>query len=316
MPRIYVFYAGAPIVVNGAAIGTLCIIDDLARDTFDAEDREALSAFARIIEDELSLRENLRRTAEKFEDKYRDAENLAQAGEIAKAQFLALMSHELRTPLNAVIGFAECISNELMGPIGSEQYKEFARNIALSGRRQLSLVERLLTLSNTGTIDVEEQTIELNALVSRCVDVLAGESLIAGISVDTELPPGPVSITGDPLHIEQIVLELIGNAIKFTPKDGRVKIRLLLDANGSAVFEVIDSGQGIDNSTLDEALAIFGRISVDDSKTYDGAGLGLPLVKKLADLHGANLTLTARPGGGTRAQICFPPYRTTLAHSA
>lgn len=304
------FYAGTPIVIKGAAIGTLCVIDDKPRPSFGPDDEECLSAFAQIVEDELALREHMREDAEILVEKFRDAHRLAQAGEAAKAQFLALMSHELRTPLNAIIGFADCIAQEIMGPIDPAAYKEFAEQIAKGGRHQLGLIDRLLALTEKGRIEIEEEIIDLPALTERCIELLSGETSIAEVAIDTRFEDEATYLKADPVHIEQIALELIGNAIKFTPKGGRIRVELGLDPDDCLILAVIDSGIGIDEATLDEALDVFGQISNGLDRKYEGAGVGLPIVKKLAEMHGAELSLAAPRTGGTRAQIRFPRYRT------
>ncbi|MGD8808600.1 MAG: GAF domain-containing sensor histidine kinase [Gammaproteobacteria bacterium] len=303
------FYAGKPLTVNGTAIGTLCVIDDKPRDAFGPEDAESLSAFAKIAEDELSLRAYTRKATEALSEQVREARRLADAGETAKAQFLALMSHELRTPLNAVIGFADCIAREMMGPVEPVQYREFAERIAIGGRRQLGLVERLLELTSRGRVEVEEETIHLQPLLERCVELAAGEAMIAGVTIANTMPDEPVSIRADRVHVEQMLLELIGNAIKFTPRDGQVALALARDAENAVTIAVTDTGDGIADEAMDEALAVFGRIATEDGQRPGGIGIGLPIVKKLAELHGAALTLSTPAGGGTRAEISFPAYR-------
>ncbi len=304
------FYAGKPLVINGAAIGTLCIIDDKPRQVFDEEDRESLDAFAQIAIAEIEIRDNTRQAADSVVKQYHGALRLFQAGENAKAQFLATMSHELRTPLNAVIGFADCISGELLGPVEPPKYKEFAKRIADGGRRQLSLIDRLLELTDAGSVEVFEEVIDLRALASRCIDSLSGETLVAGVGMDVRLPDAAVLLKGDPVHVTQILLELISNAIKFTPQGGRICVEVSVDSDNCAVIAVDDTGIGIDEAALNEALAVFGRLNTKGDRVYQGAGLGLPIINKLAELHGAALSLSAPGTGGTRASIRFPRYRT------
>ncbi len=303
------FYAGAPLIVDQAAIGTLCIVDDRPRDGFSEEERECLHAFARIVEDEIELRRRSREAMAQLSENLDEARQLAEAGKIAKAQFLALVSHELRTPLNAVIGFADCIAEELVGPIENPEYKEFARKIAASGKRQLGLVDRLLVLSDQGRVEIEDDTVDMLALARSCIDMLSGELLIAGVSLDFVAPADAVLVTADPTHLRHMLLELVGNAAKFTPRGGRVRLSYGLDETGRLVIEIADSGDGITPEALDEALSVFGQLSAGWDRAHEGAGLGLPIVKRLAELHGGTLSLSTTETGGTLASLRFPAYR-------
>lgn len=304
------FYAGMPLELNGAAIGTFCIIDDKPRPSFGPEDREILGSFAEIIKNEIKLRDHMRRTTDGLAEEIYHSQLLAEAGETAKAQFLALMSHELRTPLYAVIAFAESISVELMGRIDQPEYKEFADYIVAAGKRELRLVERLLELTDKGSVDLKEENLDFPELIHHCVDLVSGETRLAATGVDLDLSDETLLLKADRAHVEQIVLELIGNAIKFTPKGGRIGVELAADVDDALVLTVTDTGIGIDEGALDEALAVFGQLSTGRKRKYEGAGLGLPIVHKLAELHGAELKLTAHSKGGTHAQVRFPPYRT------
>ena len=304
------FYAGQPLIVNGAAIGTLCIIDDKPRDSFDQEDMDSLEAFAQIVVDEIHLWDHVRQTQTNLQEKMHGLQQLVDAGEKAKSQFLATMSHELRTPLNAVIGFADCISQELMGPVDPPQYREFAEQIAKGGRRQLDLIDRLLELTNAGSVDIKEEVLDLDALTRRSVVALLGEAMIRGVVIDVRTPEKPLSLLGDSVHIEQILLELIGNAIKFTPKGSRIDVELSVTEEKSVIVAVTDTGIGIDKNALGDALDVFGQIDTGYDRAFEGAGIGLPIVKKLANLHGADVLIETPDEGGTCAKILFPSYRT------
>lgn len=307
------FYAGVPIIVKNAAIGTLCIIDDKPRSSFDEDEKNILKSYAKIIEDEIRLREQSRENVEKFVEGYQDARALAEAGEAAKAQFMAMMGHELRTPLNAIIGFAQCITDELLGPVTPLEYKQFADDIAASGTRQLTLVNRLLALTDQGFIDVEEDVIDLHQMITQCMETLSGEILIASVTAETRLPDHPIYLKADPVHIEQTFMEVIGNAIKFTPKNGRVLVELGCDSSDCVFVKVTDTGSGIEENALQNAIAAFGQIDNGLNRKHEGAGIGLPIVNKLVELHGGDFSLTNARDGGTLAQVRFPSYRTVSA---
>ncbi len=310
------FYAGAPLIVDRAAIGTLCIVDDRPRDQFSEEERDSLQAFARIVEDEIELRRRSREAMQKLSESVQEAQKLAEAGEVAKAQFLALMSHELRTPLNAIIGFADCILEELMGPIHPPDYKEFAEKIATSGKRQLGLIDRLLVLCDQGRVVIKDGTVDLRGLATGCIDTLSGELMIADVSVNFAPPAAPISIKADPSHLELMLLELLGNAIKFTPRGGQVRLSYGLDDEGRLAIEVTDTGVGIAPGALDDALSVFSQLSTGWDRMHEGAGIGLPIVQRLAELHGAELGLSELAAGGTCACLRFPSYRVIDAQTS
>lgn len=306
------FYAGAPLEIGGVNIGTLCVFDNKARQSFGEDEKACLTGFAEIVKDEIGRREHTEKITEKLLEEISEVRQTAEANKAAKAQFLALMSHELRTPLNAVIGFAECIATEAMGPLEHAQYKEFAEKIVFSGRSQLQLIDRILKLTDIGNADLQEEVIDLSALVRSCVDLLAGEIKLADAKLDLQhLPKGQLRILADPIHVEQIVLELISNAAKFTANTGLVWVDLALKPDGSISLKVTDTGPGIDEGALTRALAAFNQLEGVYDRTIDGAGLGLPIVQRLAALHGAEFTIESGKEGGTRATVHFPSYRTT-----
>ena len=303
------FYAGAPLIVDRAAIGTLCIIDSRPRERFSEDERECLQAFARIVEDEIELRRRSQEAMQELSESVQEARNRAEAGELAKAQFLALMSHELRTPLNAIIGFADCILEEVMGPVQPPEYTEFAQKIAASGKRQLGLIDRLLVLCDQGRVAIEDGTVDLQEMARGCLDTLSGEQLIAEVTLDLAPPAVPIWIKADPTHLELMLLELLGNAIKFTPRGGTVRLSCELDDEGRVAIEVTDTGAGIPPDALNDALSVFGQLSKGWDRMHEGAGIGLPIVQRLAELHGGTLTLSTTETGGTRASLRFPAYR-------
>lgn len=316
-PPYIAFYAGAPLIINGANIGTLCVFDDKPRSSFDDHEKACLVAFAEIVVDELKLRDHARNVTESLVDEIATARETAAASETAKTQFLALMNHELRTPLNAVIGFAECITSELMGPVENSKYKEFAEQILFCGKSQLKLVERILKLTESGTVDLQEEILDLSTLVTRNIELLGGEVGLAGVTLKLrDLPKNGLWIKADRVHLEQIVLELVGNAIKFTSDVDKIWVELTTDKDSSSILTVTDTGPGIQDDALEKAMAAFSQLEGVYDRTCDGAGLGLAIVQRLASLHGAEFTLKSGKEGGTRAMVRFPAYRAASKHMA
>ena len=304
------FYAGAPLIIDGAGIGTLCIIDDKPRTEFGTDEQACLKIFAQIVIGEIKLLDHSGTTGKAFAEKLRREQRRADAAMEAKAQFLAMMNHELRTPLNAVLGFAESISDELLGPINPPKYREFAQHIVEGGRRQLKLIERMLQLTEQGSIDLKEEVFDLKDLVCRSAGSLAGEALMAGVFLKEDLPPDQIFLTADPIHVEQIVLELVGNAIKTSPEGEQVRISISLDSGNTIKLSILDNGDGIRETEMADVVGIFSQVSKGIDRKQEGAGIGVPIVRELAEMHGAALTLKPRAHGGTAAEVVFPAYRT------
>lgn len=312
------FYAGMPIIIDGAPIGTVCLLSDQPRDDFGDECKQSLRAFSAIAEDTIKLRRYVREQKDSYEQKLREAKEWAGDGSNAKEQFLSLMSHELRTPLNAIIGFSDCIAEEVLGPVDPPDYKEFAEHIGTAGRRQLELIDRILHLADGQMIQIEDEELDLSDLLTKWVTKMNGDALIAGVRVDLRLPEAPVHLKGDLLHVRQIVLELIGNGIKFTPRGGEVWVEIGMDLAKCITLTVTDTGVGIAPDKLESVLSAFEQVSSGDTRRFEGAGVGLPIVKKLAELHGADLSISTPASGGTCAAVRFPAYRTlsgTVPHS-
>lgn len=312
------FYAGAPLIVDGAGIGTFCIIDDKPRHEFNAEEESCLQTFAQIAIDEIRLSEMTRTARNPYVEKLRREQRRHDAATEAKAQFLAMMSHELRTPLNAVMGFAESISEELLGPVSPPKYREFAKHIVEGGRRQLMLIERLLQLTDQGSIALQDEIFDLKDLVHHCVDSLTGEALLAGVFLQEYLPDERIHMDADPIHVEQIILELISNAMKASPRGEHVQVSAAIDTDNAIRISVLDSGNGIDEADMATVIGIFTQVNNGNGHGHkpEGAGIGLPIVFKLAELHGATLTFSPGKEGGTCAEILFPTYRTASPNAA
>lgn len=241
---------------------------------------------------------------------YKAALEASQAANEAKSRFLAHMSHELRTPLNAIIGFSEVLGMELLGPIGVASYKDYANDINLSGRHLLSLVEDLLDLSRAeaGTSVVSEVALDPRAMIDECCRMIAPQAQLAEIRIVVEAAPG-FALLADPRFLKQMLLNLVGNAVKFTPHGGRVEIKAFRDDDGRPVIVVSDTGIGMSPEEIPVALQVFGQVAKDPMTRSLGVGLGLPLTKRLIELHGGSLELESARGCGTRIRLVFPATR-------
>jgi signal transduction histidine kinase len=238
-----------------------------------------------------------------------ESESAAILASQAKSEFLANMSHELRTPLNAIIGFSEMINSGYFGPLNAKQ-KERVHDINLCGTHLLQLISDILEFSkgDAGKLELVEEKVELPEIINEAVRMLGGKLKAKGIhlvaSSDQELP----NLWGDKRKIRQILLNLLTNAIKFTPEGGTIKVAARLDMHQSMHLLVSDTGVGIAEEDIPTALSVFGQ--VHRSKSHEGTGLGLPLCKMYAELHGGKLVLTSKVGEGTAVKIIFPHQRT------
>jgi two-component system, cell cycle sensor histidine kinase PleC len=242
----------------------------------------------------------------------REAKEQAEAGSRATSRFLGTMSHELRTPLNAVIGFAEIMQEELFGPLGSPEYREYAGLIRQSGHALLDLITNLLDVARAeaGTLPLTIADVELLRLL-RSVVAGAQEQAAAGATaplpaVEIEPPAGTIGLRADEQRLRQLLRALIGNALKFTPPGGRVTIRASALAEGGAEVVVADSGAGMSQAELEQAFEPFWQADARHGRAREGAGIGLKLARQLAALHGGTLLLESEPGQGTRAVLRLP----------
>jgi PAS domain S-box-containing protein len=240
-----------------------------------------------------------------------EAKEGAELASRAKSTFLANMSHELRTPLNAVIGFAELIGLQVNGPVGHDRYLEYARDIRVSGEHLLTLINDILDLSRieAGAVELNEDDIACADLIDSCARLIAGQAARAGLTL--EVAPGAdlPAIRGDRRRLRQVLINLLSNAVKFTPRGGRVRLWGESRADGGIALCVSDTGIGMSAEGIVQALTPFKQLDNSLARRYEGAGLGLPLAKNLAELHGGRLELDSEVGRGTTAGCWLPPTR-------
>ena len=240
------------------------------------------------------------------------ANRAAEAANRAKSEFLANMSHELRTPLNAVIGFSDSMLQGIFGQIRNRKYLEYIRDIGGAGRHLLAVINDILDLSKVeaGEETLDESELDLGESIASCRTLVQGWAEKAEVELTTEIPQRPILLLADARKCRQILLNLVSNAIKFTPAGGRVTIRARREAGQACAIEVQDTGIGMDEADIPKALAIFGQVDSGLSRQFDGTGLGLPLAKRLAELHGAELEIESARGAGTTVTVRFGPART------
>lgn len=239
------------------------------------------------------------------------ARRQAEAANRAKTDFLATMSHELRTPLNAVIGFSDIIAQEILGPLGDGQYRDYAREINDSGRQLLQMIDEILDISKveTGRMTLNEAPMAIADVVERCLELVRQRIEAAGLGLTVDIDPGLPPFHGDERLIKQSLLHLLFNAVKFTASGGQLAIRVLRDEDGGLAISVTDTGIGIAAKDVPRALAPFSQVDGSLAREYGGAGLGLTLVQCFVELHGGRLEIDSEPGIGTTVSMRFPAER-------
>lgn len=246
------------------------------------------------------------------EDAMRDARLQAEISSRTRMEFLANMSHELRTPLNAVIGFAEIIKDEVMGKLGVPVYKEYAQDIYDSGNHLLKIISEILEVSkiDTGNRELAVTNFRLARALKSCMTIMSSRVDQAKVSVRISLPEDLPEILAEELGIKQIMLNLIGNAIKFTPEGGSVDVTARVDnATGEMQIDVTDTGIGMSEDEIKKAMQPFGKVDNNFSTMKAGTGLGLTIVESLVGLHGGRFQLISEKGKGTTARVILPPFR-------
>ncbi|UFN47200.1 PAS-domain containing protein [Roseomonas sp. OT10] len=245
------------------------------------------------------------------------AREAAEAGSRAKSRFLAGMSHELRTPLNAVIGFAEVLLHEKRGRVDREQERDFARTILDSGRHLLGLIDDILDVARaeSGGLAVQRRAVALLPVLEGAARMLQGMAEEAEVTIawsrpaapEDAPPERPVTVQADELRLRQVVLNLLANAVKFTPAGGRVELSARPLPDGGLEVRVADTGIGMAPEDIPRAFEPFTQLDQDHNRRYGGSGLGLHLSRVLAEAMGLSLGLDSAPGRGTTARLAFPP---------
>ena len=265
-----------------------------------------------LIDNERTLRKTVADLQESQERetalarRYEHEKIRAEEANRSKSEFLANMSHELRTPLNAINGFSEIMLKGMFGPLGDARYTEYVRDILASGQHLLALINDILDMSKieAGKLTLQTDLIYPDEIVEQCARLMRGRAHEAGLDLKMELAELP-EIEADPRALKQVLLNLISNAIKFTPEGGIVEVRADFENEG-VVFTVRDSGIGIGEADLARLGRPFEQIESQHSKSHQGSGLGLALSKSLVEMHGGWLRIESQLGLGTTVRFHMP----------
>ncbi|KQS90989.1 MULTISPECIES: ATP-binding protein [unclassified Rhizobium] len=245
------------------------------------------------------------------EEELRNAKRAAETANAHKTDFLARVSHEIRTPLNAIIGFSDMMASEHFGPIGNARYVEYAGDIGRSGRHVLDIVNDLLDISKieAGEMDLEFTSVEINDAVSEAVSLVQPQANSQRVIIRTSLSGSVPNVVADNRSIKQIALNILSNAIRFTPSGGQIVVSTAYEANGSVILRIRDTGVGMTRTELEQAMKPFRQVTTGARKRGDGTGLGLPLTKAMAEANRAHFSINSAPNEGTLVEISFPSQR-------
>ena len=230
----------------------------------------------------------------------------AELASKAKSEFIANMSHELRTPLNAIIGFSDMMHTQTV--TSPEKLHLYSGYIKQAAEHLLELINGVLDISKVqaGKLSVQKEPVELGPILSSCLLILEARAREKNIRIDCALARRLPPLLGDPLRLKQIVINLLGNAVKFTPDYGHVRIEARPEGERLALLTVQDTGIGMSPDEVETALRPFGQVDTGFSKRHEGTGLGLPIALALARLHGGDLRISSRKGAGTCVSLTVP----------
>jgi len=248
------------------------------------------------------------RDLRKAKDEAELAKQEAESANQTKSEFLANMSHELRTPLNAIIGFSEMIKGGYFGPLESK-YQEYAKDINDSGEHLLGIIADILDISKveTGELGIEKEEVDLAETAAACEMMVSDRAEEAGVTLTFDVAADLPLLHADPLRLKQVLLNLIGNSIKFTPVGGRIMVSGEIMGDGGLAMAVRDTGIGIAEEDIAIVLERFGQVRDGHTRAHKGAGLGLAVAKSLMQLHGGTLEIESELGKGTTVTVTFPP---------
>ena len=321
-------YYGLPLSwPDGTPFGTICVLDNKENDLSE-QYKQLVGQFAALVNADLQILSQMsaldterhsleQRVEEKTRELRREvaertvAENYAVQANKSKTQFLAIVSHELRTPLNAIIGFATMIKSEVFGHIDEKKYIDYAKDIHFAGNHLLSLINDILDVSSieADALTLHEESVDLVEIIDQCEVMLSARAKEEGLSLRRALPNALPHLFGDKLRISQMYLNVLSNAVKFTPEGGIITTSARLRKNGALVLSVKDTGIGIAEGDISKVQEPFAQVEDIYAREKEGTGLGLVLVGSLAHLHGGKMNIRSQLGEGTEVLISFPAAR-------
>ncbi len=305
---------GSVVEVNGHPVqdGFVTTYTDVSAQKQAAE---ALEVANRNLENRVGLRTvelqaELRHRIE-TEKRLTEAVGKEQLASRTKTEFLANMSHELRTPLNCIIGFSELLMNESFGPLGQERYQDYSVDINEAGVHLLEVLNDILDVSKleSSAVDLREGEIDLPELMNSTLKMIGSKAENQQISLKLDLPDDLPYLYADPRRVKQMLINLLSNAVKFSTIGGEVSISMFIDDRRDMCFVITDRGIGIGPEDLTQVMEPFHQVGETLTRSHEGTGLGLHIVKSLVELHDGTITLESTVGEGTTVYLKFPKER-------
>ncbi|WP_282609381.1 GAF domain-containing sensor histidine kinase [Pelagibius sp. Alg239-R121] len=302
------FYAGVPLVTHtGFRLGTFCVIDFTARDAFSVEDVSALKDFARSAMQVLELR----RQAKIKNDQ--DIEG--RIAEDARIDLFSTVAHEIRSPIAALNSSANILQSQIFGPVGDERYLEFFSVMAETAEQVMTLTDRMLDFARlkTGDIEISDEplsVVEILSKAKRSTVQITGQD---DRNIEIVPPQKDIVLTADSAYVSQMLHNLMANAIKYSNGDPRIELSAETSETGVLAISVADNGIGMSSEGLALALQPYKQLKQSGRNAAGGVGIGLPLVKRLIELHGGQLAVDSTEGRGTKVSLIFPAYRVEMA---
>jgi signal transduction histidine kinase len=276
-----------------------------------------ISENARLVRDDSGQPQHYEGTVEEiterksFERQLLIARREAETSNRAKTEFLASMSHELRTPLNAIMGFSELITLMTRDDRPAARINEYANDIHSSAQILFRLIEEILDYSKleSGKANIEENKVDLAEIIKQCMTMVSARARKGEIELKTEFAANIPFVRGDYRRLLQIVLNLLTNAVKFTPPQGTITVDVSLEKGGGLALSVTDTGIGIPAKDIDRVFEPFVQVDRSAFHQREGTGLGLAICRSLIELHQGRIEISSRPGQGTKVRVILPPGR-------
>ncbi|RAK51426.1 GAF domain-containing sensor histidine kinase [Phenylobacterium deserti] len=290
------FYAGAPLRLrSGQRLGSLCVIDRSPREPLTEDQKRRLATLAAIVVNEMDLR--------LMNERYALMSRRAEAATEAKSEFLANMTHELRTPLTSVIGFTSLLAGT--GDLG-ERERNLANKAKVASEKLLTIVNDVLDLARleAGAVELPQDTVDVGEVAVSALELFGQRAADKGLRLNADIAAGKIDVRGDAARLRQVLVNLLGNAVKFT-EAGEITLRIR-KADSQVLAEVSDTGIGIPADQLDKVFERFEQGGATVARKFGGTGLGLAISKRLAEQMGGTITVHSQVGQGSTFTVALP----------